>query len=131
MHRIDTYLAIILDHPPNVRYQELDIPLPKSRELWEAQTEQERRTLQWSEPAGREKALFSHLVRDLLASSNAELPYRLTGQDYHLTLCALQSLIWEAAREAHSNASDDIVTKLGPGVPIFAVKAHLNARKLS
>jgi hypothetical protein len=113
-----------------VRYQELCIPLPKSSQLWACVTEEERRKLQWDEPAGREKTLFCHLIRDaLLGSGDAtklfRLPYRFTEADYHLGLCALQAGIWEAAREAHSSASDEVVTKLMPGSPIQLWRAHL------
>ncbi|KAM7210846.1 zinc finger protein zas1 [Rhypophila decipiens] len=130
--RIDSYLSILLDHPPSIRYQELCIPLLKSSQLWTASSEEERRSLQWDEPAGREKALFSYLMRDVLSDGASpglrvqrNLPYRLTGTDYHLCLCAMQVGIWEAAREAHSAASDDIVTKLTPGDPILVWRANL------
>jgi hypothetical protein len=133
--RVDTYLSVLLDHPPSIRYQELCIPLPKSSQLWESATEEERRKLQWDEPAGRGKALFGYLIRDALADTGTDatsssgsshsLPYRLNRMDYHLGLCALQSGVWEAAREAHSAASDDIVTKLFPGAPIDLWRAHL------
>lgn len=133
--RIDAYLSIVLDHPPSVRYYELCIPLPKSPQLWEAPTEPERRRLQWNEPAGREKALFGYLMRDALLIESAEdgagqqrqpLPYRLTALDRHLGLCAMQSGCWQAAREAHSAASDELVTKLTPGSPIQLWRAHLS-----
>lgn len=129
--RLDTYLSILLDHPPSVRYQEMCIPLPKSSKLWTAATEEERRRLQWDEPAGREKALFSCLMRDALVDVGDKLglyhlPYRLNAVDCHLGLCALQVGVWEAAREAHSAASDDIVTKLSPGAPIGLWRSHLD-----
>ncbi|KAL1839854.1 hypothetical protein VTJ49DRAFT_1085 [Mycothermus thermophilus] len=129
--RIDTYLSILLDHPPTVRFQELCIPLPKSSALWMAASEEERRKLQWDEPAGREKALFCSLMRDTLLGPGTEigmpgsLPYRLSVADYHLGLCAMQNGIWEAAREAHSSASDEIVTKLSPGDPIVTWRTLL------
>jgi hypothetical protein len=130
--RVDTYLSVLLDHPPSVRYQEFCIPLPKSSQLWASATEEERRKLQWDEPAGRGKALFGYLMRDALADTSSDttsgpshLPYRLNRMDYHLGLCALQSGVWEAAREAHSAASDDIVTKLSPGAPLDVWRAHL------
>jgi hypothetical protein len=128
--RVDAYLSILLDHPPSVRYQEIVIPLPKSSQLWTAASEEERRRLQWDEPAGREKALFAYLMRDALLDSTdtpglSNVPYRLNSADYHLGLCALQGGIWEAAREAHSAASDEIVTKLEPGSPIRLWRSHL------
>jgi hypothetical protein len=122
---------MLLDHPPSVRYQEMCIPLPKSSKLWIAATEEERRKLQWDEPAGREKAVFSSLMRDALVDAGDRpglyhLPYRLNAVDYHLGLCALQAGIWEAAREAHSAASDEIVTKLSPGDPFVVWRSHLD-----
>ncbi|KAK0610606.1 fungal-specific transcription factor domain-containing protein [Bombardia bombarda] len=136
--RVDVYLSILLDHPPSVRYQELCLPLLKSPELWAAETEDERRELQWSEPAGRERALFSFLMRDSITLADASrlegrpqerhlLPYRMNMTDYHICLCGIQAGIWEAAREAHSAASDDIVTKLTPGDPIMVWRTHLAA----
>lgn len=132
MLRIDAYISVLLDHPPSVRYQELCIPLPKSSRLWASATEEERRRLQWDEPAGREKALFGYLIRDALIDNGSDnpalsqLPCRLDRLDYHLGLCALQAGVWEAAREAHSAASDEIVTKLMPGAPIELWRSHLN-----
>ncbi|KAI1371323.1 hypothetical protein F4677DRAFT_316116 [Hypoxylon crocopeplum] len=121
--RVDTYLSVLLDHPPSLRYQELCIPLPKSRELWAASNDDERRKLQWNEPAGREKALFSFLMRDALHHvHDAKLPYRLTDIDYHLTTCATQTCIWEAAREAHSSMSDELVDETDPAT--FVELAH-------
>ncbi|KAL8687720.1 MAG: hypothetical protein Q9218_006192 [Villophora microphyllina] len=94
--------VVLTDHPPSVRYHELRIPLPKSSHVWAAATEDERRSLQWSEPAGREKALFCFLMSDFMDPSQRRyLHYRLTEADYHLTLCALQTNIWEVAWEAH------------------------------
>lgn len=121
--RVDAYLSVLLDHPPTVRYQELCIPLPKSRQLWAAANEPERRNLQWNEPAGREKALFSFFMRDALnPSREGTLPYCLTDVDYHLSTCATQTHIWEAAREAHSSMSDEIVQEMDPGT--FVNRAH-------
>lgn len=107
--RIDTYLSVLLDHPPSVRYQEMCIPLPKSRKLWAAANEDERRKLQWNEPAGREKALFSFFMRDALDPNRmSKLPYCLTDIDYHLSICATQTSIWEIARAVHSSTSDEL-----------------------
>ncbi|KAL7619791.1 hypothetical protein AAE478_010334 [Parahypoxylon ruwenzoriense] len=113
--RVDAYLSVLLDHPPSVRYQELCIPLPKSNQLWSASNEEERRRLQWNEPGGREKALFSFFMRDALDSNRVgRLPYCLTDIDYHLSTCATQAGLWEAAREAHSSMSDELVEETDP-----------------
>ncbi|KAI3318445.1 hypothetical protein HD806DRAFT_315864 [Xylariaceae sp. AK1471] len=115
----DTYMSIILDHPPTVRYQELQIPLPMSTRLWEAVGETERRRLQWQEPAGRQKGLFSSMLRDILEDeSQNSIPYQLGLTGSHLGLCALRNGVWEAAREAHSSATDELSTKYEPGSPI-------------
>ncbi|KAI1207828.1 uncharacterized protein F4807DRAFT_433451 [Annulohypoxylon truncatum] len=125
--RVDAYLSVLLDHPPLVRYQELCIPLPKSRELWAAANEPERRKLQWNEPAGREKALFSFFMRDALnPSREGALPYCLTDIDYHLSTCATQTHIWEAAREAHSAMSDEIVEETDPKTFVQRAYPHLD-----
>ncbi|KAK8139028.1 hypothetical protein PG984_002408 [Apiospora sp. TS-2023a] len=121
--RIDTYLSLILDHPPSLRYEEMYIPLPKSAQLWEATSDGDRRCLQYDEPAGRDKALFSYLMRDAICGKR--LPCRLTKDDCHMMLLGLQSGVWEAAREAHSFASGVLDTKLTPGVPIQTWRARL------
>ncbi|OTA66016.1 hypothetical protein K449DRAFT_420692 [Hypoxylon sp. EC38] len=124
--RIDTYLSVLLDHPPSVRYQELCIPLPKSRQLWAAPNEEERRKLQWNEPSGREKALFSFFMRDALnPARRGNLPYSLTDIDYHLSTCATQTHIWEAAREAHSSMSDEIAQPIDPRTFVDPAHPHL------
>ncbi|KAI8960362.1 hypothetical protein F5Y11DRAFT_330334 [Daldinia sp. FL1419] len=123
--RVDAYLSMLLDHPPSVRYQELWIPLPKSTQLWAASNEQERRELQWNEPAGREKALFSFFMRDALDPHRGKLPYRLTDIDYHLSTCATQTTIWELAREAHSSMSDELAKEINPSVFVDMAHPHL------
>ncbi|KAI1497298.1 fungal-specific transcription factor domain-containing protein [Biscogniauxia marginata] len=113
--RIDTYLSMLLDHPPSIRYQELCIPLPKSNELWASANEEERRQLQWDEPAGREKALFSFLIRDALDDQRkSRLPYHLLDMDRHLGICATQDKVWEVAREIHSSRSDELWSRVDP-----------------
>ncbi|KAI1129744.1 hypothetical protein F5Y10DRAFT_237531 [Nemania abortiva] len=116
---VDTHISVILDHPPTVRYQELRIPLPMSTPLWEA-GDAERRRLQWQEPAGRQRVLFSSMMRDVLESGKQDdTPYQLDLIGCHLGLCALQSGVWEAAREAHSSATDELSTKFAPGTSIL------------
>ncbi|KAI0096756.1 fungal-specific transcription factor domain-containing protein [Nemania sp. FL0031] len=116
---VDTYISVILDHPPTLRYQELQIPLPMSTPLWEADNT-ERRRLQWQEPAGRQRVLFSSMMRDVLESGKQDdTPYQLDLIGCHLGLCALQSGVWEAAREAHSSATDELSTKFAPGNSIL------------
>ena len=89
--RVDAYLSVLLDYPPSVRYHEIRIPLPKSPHLWTAASEDKRRSLQWKEPAGREKTLLCFLMRDALdLNRRRHLPYHLTEADCHLTLCFLQ-----------------------------------------
>ncbi|KAI1136415.1 hypothetical protein F5Y05DRAFT_391228 [Hypoxylon sp. FL0543] len=124
--RVDTYLSVLLDQPPSVRYQELCIPLPKSRQLWAAPNDGERRKLQWNEPAGREKALFSFFMRDALnPAREGNLPYCLTDIDYHLSTCAAQNHIWERAREAHSSMSDEIAREIDPQTFVELAHPHL------
>ncbi|KAI2780142.1 hypothetical protein F4815DRAFT_493536 [Daldinia loculata] len=123
--RVDAYLSMLLDHPPSVRYQELWIPLPKSSQLWAASNEPERRKLQWNEPAGREKALFSFFMRDALNPNRGKLPYCLTDIDYHLSTCATQTTIWELAREAHSSMSDELAEEINPGIFVDMAHPHL------
>lgn len=125
--RVDAYLSILLDHPTSVRYQEFSIPLPKTENLWEA-TEDERRRLQWSEPAGREKAFLSFLVRNALENQFHDQPiYPLTGADYHYVLCSMVSGTWEAAREAHSPSSDELTTRSNPDEGLSAWRRQLCA----
>ncbi|PQE23456.1 Transcription factor protein [Rutstroemia sp. NJR-2017a BBW] len=121
--RVDAYLSVLMDYPPSVRYQEISIPLPKSMELWMAATEKDRRSLQWNEPAGREKALFCFLVRDILDTGDErQVSSYLTHADYHLALCSLQVGTWETAREAFCCCdSDELITdaKIRDPVQIF------------
>ncbi|KAL8662421.1 MAG: hypothetical protein Q9202_004742 [Teloschistes flavicans] len=106
--RTDAYLSALTGHPPSIHFQEIRIPLPKSSDVWNATAEDERRSLQWNEPAGREKALFYSLMSDLLdTSQQLHVRYRLTEADYHLTLCAFQVSIWQVACEAHSCDRND------------------------
>ncbi|GAW16506.1 hypothetical protein ANO14919_059350 [Xylariales sp. No.14919] len=123
----DTYISILQDHPPTVRYQELQIPLPMSTGLWEAISDVERRKLQWQEPAGRQKVLFSSILRDILEDEpQIETPYQLGLTGSHLGLCALWSGVWEAAREAHSSAADELYTKHLPGSPFFKWRQNVS-----
>lgn len=130
--RVDAYLSVLVDHPPSVRYQEICIPLPKSPHLWTAASEDERRSLQWNEPAGREKTLLCFLMRDTLDfNRRRHLPYHLTEADYHLSLCSLQVGTWEAAREAHSCESDELDTNSIPRDPVQLWRTHLDLWRVS
>ncbi|EEP76190.1 predicted protein [Uncinocarpus reesii 1704] len=130
--RLDAYLSVLTDHPPSVRYQEICIPLPKSARLWSAASEDERSNLQWKEPAGREKVPFFFLIRDALdVGGRQQLPYPLNEADYHLGLCSLQAGIWDAAREAHSSAADELVVKSNAVDPIRLWRSHLNLWRAS
>lgn len=101
--RADAYLSALTGHPPSMRYHDIRIPLPKSSNVWDATAEDERRNLQWNEPAGREKAMFCFLMSDLVDTRQQHhLHYRLTESDYHLTLCAFQVNVWEVSCEAHN-----------------------------
>lgn len=123
---------MLIDQPPSVRYQELAIPLPKSPILWAATTEDERRRLQWNEPAGREKAVLCLIMRDALDYDRRHhLPCHLTEVDYHLGLCALQGGTWEAAHEAHGCESDELVTNPSPKDPIQLWRTHLGLWRAS
>ena len=106
---------MLVDHPPSVRYAEICVPLPKSTHLWTAGSEDDRRRLQWQEPAGREKARFCFLMRDALdIHHRRHPPCRLTEADYHLGLCSFQVGTWEAAHKAHGCESDELVTDVLP-----------------
>ncbi|KAL8846240.1 MAG: hypothetical protein Q9221_008653 [Calogaya cf. arnoldii] len=125
--RIDAYLSLLVDHPPSVRYQEMSIPLPKSTHLWAAASEDERQTLQWNEPAGREKTRFCFLVRDALDHGFPQrLPYHLAEIDYHLGLCSFQAGIWETACEAHSCDSDELIANSRPRDHVVGWRSHLD-----
>ena len=129
---IDAYLSVLLDHPPSVRYQELCIPLPKSPQLWTAASDNERRSLQWNEPAGREKTLLCFLMRDTLDfDRQRHLPHHLTEVDYNLVLCSLQVGIWEAEREFYSCESDELVAACKPTYRVGIWRNHLNSWRAS
>ncbi|KAJ5536686.1 hypothetical protein N7513_009872 [Penicillium frequentans] len=103
--RIDTYLCIILDRPPTMRYQEFGPPLPVSEALWRAETRADRTNFQWYEPAGRTKSAFSTMVRDGLESQGFMTGYlrmpHLSLEDNHFSLCAFLSELWGVSKEAH------------------------------
>ncbi|KUM59241.1 hypothetical protein ACN42_g7897 [Penicillium freii] len=103
--RIDTYLCIILDRPPTMRYQEIGPPLPVSDDLWRAETRADITYLHWYEQAGRTKSAFSTMVRDGLESRGFMTGYlrmpRLTLEENHFNLCAFMSEIWCVSKEAH------------------------------
>lgn len=121
-----------MDQPPSVRYQEICIPLPVSPQVWAAASDEERRRLRWSEPAGREKALLCFLMRDALDfNRRRHLPCQLTEADYHLGLCSLQVGIWEAARDVHSCEGDELVPNPSSWDPSQLWRTHLNLWRLS
>ncbi|KAF7958045.1 hypothetical protein EAE96_003612 [Botrytis aclada] len=126
--RVDAYLSVLMDYPPSVRYQEISIPLPKSTKLWAASTDEERRKLQWDEPAGREKALFCFLMRDIIDTSDEQsVSYQLTDDDYHLGLCSLQIGTWETAREAFCCCdSYELITDPKRSDPVHRWSSQLN-----
>lgn len=125
--RIDAFLGLLVDHPPSVRYQEISIPLPKSTHLWTAASQDDRRALQWNEPAGREKARFCFLVRDALDHEyRHQLHYHLTEIDYHLGLCSFQAGIWETAHEAHSCDSDELIANSRPSDQVVKWRSRLD-----
>ena len=98
--QLDSYISIVNDTPGLLRYQKINLPLPVSDRLWSAATLSERRNLQWSEPAGRERRSFASLMRDSLktmGASNVNLP--LNEGDFHLGLCVMRIGVWEAAQE--------------------------------
>ncbi|KOS42990.1 hypothetical protein ACN38_g6114 [Penicillium nordicum] len=103
--RIDTYLCIILDRPPTMRYQEIRPPLPVSDDLWRAETRADRTNLHWYEPTVRTKSAFSTMIYDGLESrgfipGDLRVPH-LTLEDNHFSLCAFMSEIWCVLKEAH------------------------------
>ena len=116
-----------MDQPPSVRYQEICVPLPKSPHLWTAASEDERRSLQWNEPAGREKATLRFLMREALdPDCRRHIPYHLTVADYHLGLCSHQIRTWEAVREVHSCESDELLTDVNFRNPDHLWSTHLD-----
>ncbi|CRG92453.1 hypothetical protein PISL3812_09513 [Talaromyces islandicus] len=103
--RIDTYLCIILDRPPTLRYQEIRLSLPVSDDLWRAETREARTRLHWYEPAGRTRSAFSTMIRDGLETQGFMTGYlrmpRLSLDDNHFSLCAFMSELWGICRETH------------------------------
>lgn len=103
--RIDTYLSLILDRPPKMRYQEIGLPLPVSDALWRAETRETRARLHWDEPAGRARSAFSSMVHHGLDTQGFMTGYlqmpHLSLEDNHFSLCAFLSELWGVSREAH------------------------------
>ncbi|KAF3402037.1 hypothetical protein F1880_009967 [Penicillium rolfsii] len=103
--RIDTYLSLILDRPPTLRYQEIGLPLPVSEALWRADTREARTRLHWNEPSGRAQSAFSTMIRDGLETQGFMTGYlqmpHLSLEDNHFSLCAFLSELWGISKEAH------------------------------
>ena len=114
-----------MDHPPSVRYQEIRIPLPGSPNLWTAANDEGRRRFQWNELADREKTPFCFLMRDALDLDHRHR-YHLTEADHHISLCALQSGIWEIGHEVDNCESDALTTNLAVKDSVLLWSNHLD-----
>ncbi len=69
---------------------------------------------------------FCSLMRDALEiGREPQLPYRLSNDDYHIGLAALQAGIWEAARDAHSFNADGLATRPHGNNPATVWLHHL------
>ena len=116
-----------MDRPPSVHYQEIRIPLPGSPHLWTAANDEGRRRFQWHELADREKTPFCFIMRDVLdVDHRHHRRYHLTEADYHISLCALQSGIWEIGHEVDNCESDTLTTNLAVKDSVLLWSNHLD-----
>ncbi|KAK4198768.1 fungal-specific transcription factor domain-containing protein [Triangularia verruculosa] len=123
--RLDTYLSVILNIAPTVRYQELYIPFLSSPFVWEATDGDDLQYRLQKQPQHEEvKSTFlSGFHREFMYSPTPSAPnIPLLPMDHHLTLCALQAPIWEAS--AFSTDMEISLMSI-PNSPVFAARAHL------
>ncbi|KAJ5908338.1 hypothetical protein N7495_001020, partial [Penicillium taxi] len=103
--RIDTYLSLILDRPPTMRYQEIELPLPVSEDIWRAEKMEAGARLHWHGPTGL-RCAFSTVIRDGLERQFSETGYiqmpHLSLEHENLRLCAFLSELWGISREAQN-----------------------------
>lgn len=105
--RLDAYISVITDQPPQLRYKSITLRLPVSEGLWDAKDDEAFRALQWSEPNGREKLRFNYFIRDYIFSRkfrNSLMP--LSESDHHVGLCSVQGEIWETVQEQNYCSCD-------------------------
>lgn len=110
--RLGTHLSCILNQPPLLRFEEIDLPFPPTNAAWNASNKDWKRILD-NEPQHRTRGAFNHLtvlaLSRLTPADRLKLPGYHTPQDFELGLCTMQSRLWE---ETHCRRISD---KLGLG----------------
>ncbi|EOD43415.1 hypothetical protein UCRNP2_9872 [Neofusicoccum parvum UCRNP2] len=99
--RLDTYLSIIHDRAPSIRFQEVRVPLQCTLALWDAYTIDDWRRARLLEPNGRLHKTFSSICATAASSSTRQTIPVLLEEDFELGLCAMQARLWEDTQQRH------------------------------
>ncbi|KAL1631711.1 hypothetical protein SLS56_004385 [Neofusicoccum ribis] len=99
--RLDTYLSIIHDRAPSIRFQEVRVPLQCTLALWDAYTVDDWRRARLLEPNGRLHKTFSSICATAASSSTRQTIPVLLEEDFELGLCAMQARLWEDTQQRH------------------------------
>lgn len=96
--RLSCHISLILDVPPALRFEELDLPFPPTNVAWDA-TDLHWSSVMDNEPPHRTQGPFNFLCTLALAPltpvDRLKLPGFFTPQDFELGMCAMQSRLWE------------------------------------
>ncbi|KAK7710976.1 hypothetical protein SLS57_008295 [Botryosphaeria dothidea] len=107
--RLDTYLSIIHDRAPSIRFQEVRVPLQCTLALWDAYTVDDWRRARLLEPNGRLHKTFSSICATAASANTRQTIPVLLEEDFELGLCAMQARLWEDTQQRHEefgNSSD-------------------------
>lgn len=107
--RLASHLSCILNLPPLLRFEEVDLPFPPTNAAWNASDAEWRRTLD-DDPSHRTHGTFNYLtvlaLSRLSPVNRLNLPGYYTQQDFELGLCTMQSRLWEETQ--CSRLSDEL-----------------------
>ncbi|KAK6383068.1 hypothetical protein LTS17_003738 [Exophiala oligosperma] len=96
--RLGCHLSLILDLPPLLRFEEINVPFPPTNAAWDAPDSEWTSALA-NEPPHRAHGPFNFLcslaMSRLTAVDRLKLPGFFTPQDFELGMCGMQSRLWE------------------------------------
>ncbi|KIW13175.1 hypothetical protein PV08_08362 [Exophiala spinifera] len=96
--RLGCHLSLILDLPPLLRFEEINVPFPPTNAAWDAPDSDWVSALA-NEPPHRAHGPFNFLcslaMSRLTAVDRLKLPGFFTPQDFELGMCGMQSRLWE------------------------------------
>lgn len=109
--RIDTYMSILTQQPPMLRYEEIGLALPVTERLWNATSADDFSELMWNEPTGRSKRTFRMLIRNAIESrGRSHRKLRLLESDLHLGLCAVYGRLWGVSQDFEDSVDTLVAT---------------------